>query len=236
MLKSPATRFYKLAQSVPCEGGYCISLDDRKVNTPSGQALIVKSEVLAQEIATEWDNQGEKIEPGSMPMMRLACTAIDKVGPIRENLVSQMADYGANDLLCYFADGPEDLVARQHDVWIPLLAWAKETYGVELKTTSGIVHVSQSEEAVSALLQAADNHDDFELTALAEITQLTGSLVLGLAISRCHLDWQEAYEASQLDETWQSERWGEDHEATIRNQNRKADMEATTHYLTLVRS
>ena len=236
MLKGPSKRFYKHAECSACADGYGVSLDGRTVNTPLGEALIVPSAVLAQEIASEWQGQGDKIVPDTMPMMRLACTAIDKLGPNRDNIVEQMCEYGANDLLCYRAEGPVDLVERQTAIWQPLLDWAGDSYGAGLESTSGIVHISQPEKAISKLRRAVDDHDDFEMTALAEITQLTGSLVLGLAFSSDHIGWEEALDASQLDETWQNERWGEDYEAADRKKNRRSDMETTARFLMLVRT
>ena len=236
MLKGPAKRFYENAESRAYAGGHGVSLDGRTVNTPLGKPLIVPSAALAQEIANEWQGQGDRIIPDTMPMMRLACTAIDKLGPNRASIIEQMCDYGANDLLCYRAEGPDDLVERQTVVWQPLLAWIKDFYGADLKSTSGIVHISQPEHAILKLRRAVDDHDDFEMTALAEITQLTGSLVLGLAFSSGHIGWAEAFDASQLDETWQNERWGEDYEAADRKKNRRSDMETTAQFLVLVRA
>jgi len=236
MQKGSAKRFYQHAGSAACDGGFVILLDDRKVNTPLGEPLIVPGAVLAEEIAAEWRGQGTQILPGTMPMMRLACTAIDKVRPHQKIIIDQVSEYGANDLLCYRAAGPDDLVARQAEVWQPLLDWAAEDIGANLQVTSGIVHVSQPDEAIEKLRQVVEIHDGYELTALAEITQLTGSLVLGLAVSRGRIDGDVAFEASQLDETWQNEHWGEDYEATDRKKNRRSDLDTTVRFLTLVRS
>ena len=233
---SPAKRFYEHAESAACSSGYSISLDGRTVNTPLGETLIVPSAALAQEIAFEWQGQGDQIVPDTMPMMRLACTTIDKLRPNRSNIIVQMCDYGANDLLCYRANGPDELVNRQEAVWQPLLDWAGEAHGAKLKSTSGIVHIPQPKNTIVNLRNAVDAHDDFELTGLAEITQLTGSLVLGLAFSSGRLGWEETFEASQLDETWQNERWGEDYEAADRISNRRADMKMADHFLILVRA
>jgi chaperone required for assembly of F1-ATPase len=235
MLNQAASRFYKLAKDTPCDGGFQISLDERSVNTPLGKKLVVPSQALAQSIAEEWEAQEDKIVPDSMHCMRLACTAIDKVVPNRANIVEQTVEYGANDLLCYRAEAPDDLAAHQSTSWQPLLDWAESTYGSSLKSTQGILHIRQDDEAISSLRQAIDNHSDFELTALTEITQILGSLVLGLAVSASRLNWEEAFDLSQLDESWQNEQWGQDHEALLRHENRKHDMKMAAHFLGLVR-
>lgn len=57
---------------------YGVTLDGRKVSTPMGQTLAVPSETLAYMIATEWDSQETDIQPSSMPLTTLACTALDQ--------------------------------------------------------------------------------------------------------------------------------------------------------------
>ena len=57
---------------------YGITLDGRKVSTPMGQTLAVPSETLAYMIAAEWDSQTKELQPSNMPLMTLACTALDQ--------------------------------------------------------------------------------------------------------------------------------------------------------------
>ena len=235
MLNRAAKRFYTEASMVSDGDGFCVSLDGMVVKTPNGGELVLPCARLAEAIAAEWDAQVDLIKPATMPVMGLACTAIDKVRPNREGIIDNITNYGANDLLCYRAEGPDDLVARQAKVWQPLLDWAQETYGTHLECTVGIVHINQSDATVSKLRIAVDNHDDFELTALAELTQLSGSLVLGLALSCGQIDWAQVFEAAEVDEIWQNERWGEDEEAKKRKVSLSHDIEMAAHFLTLLR-
>jgi len=57
---------------------YGITLDGRKVSTPMGQTLAVPSETLAYMIAAEWDSQTKQLQPSNMPLMIMACTALDQ--------------------------------------------------------------------------------------------------------------------------------------------------------------
>ncbi len=56
-----------------------VTLDGRTVQTPMGQKLAVPSEMLAYMIAAEWESQGSRLRPVNMPLMTLACTALDQV-------------------------------------------------------------------------------------------------------------------------------------------------------------
>ena len=66
----------------------------------------------------------------------------------------------------------------------------------------------------------------FRLAALHQITTLTGSLVLALAVAAGRLADEEAWALAHLDEDWNIELWGEDEDAAARRTNRFADMRA----------
>jgi hypothetical protein len=55
-----------------------IALDGRTIQTPMGQKLAVPSQSLAYAIAAEWDAQVQHLQPADMPIMTLACTALDQ--------------------------------------------------------------------------------------------------------------------------------------------------------------
>ena len=123
-------RFWKQAEVIAEAGGWGIALDGRPVRTPERAPLAVASKALAEAIAAEWDAQGEDIDPASMPLTGLANAAIDRAAPDRAAFAAPLAAYAGSDLLCYRADGPAPLVARQAARWDPLLAWARETHSL----------------------------------------------------------------------------------------------------------
>ena len=180
----PLKRFYKEARAAAREGGYGVQLDGRDIRTPAKAALVLPSAGLAEAVAGEWAAQGERIEPATMPLMSLACTAIDQVAPNRGAVIGELMDYAGSDLLCYRADRPEALVARQAEV------------------------------------------EDFPLTALDTATRASGSLVIALALHRGQVGAEAAFEAAELDATFQIEHWGEDPEATRRRAAVLADLAA----------
>jgi chaperone required for assembly of F1-ATPase len=206
-------RFWQTAAAVPVPGGFAIALDARRVQTPAKAPLIVPTRALADAIAAEWDKQTDKIDPRTMPATRAANAAIDKVGPQRADVIRNIADYGDSDLLCYRATEPAALVARQSAAWDPLLQWAAETLGAPLTARPGVMHLPQAPAALAALTAEVGARDDFGLAALSELVSISGSLVLGLAVARGHLDADHAFDLSRIDEVWQIEQWGADDEA-----------------------
>lgn len=209
-------RFYRAvtAQAVP--GGFGVRLDGRELKTPRGLPLVLPTLALAEQVAQEWAAQGEHLALAEMAVTRLANTALESVPGAREATADQIAGYAASDLLCYFADGPAELVARQERLWGPLLARAEAEAGLVFVRTRGIVHQAQPPQTLAAVRALALAMDDFALTGLSFGAALFGSAVLGLALARGWVDGEEAIRLSRLDEIWQEETWGVDAEAAER--------------------
>lgn len=229
-------RFYKQVAVVATAEGLNIELDGRGVRTPKKAILGVRSTALAEAIAGEWRQQGEDIVPESMPLLRLANTAIDMVAGQRAAVVDNLAGFGGTDLLCYRADEPEDLVQRQERHWSPWLAWAAERHGAALVTTDGIVHVAQDEVALAALHGAVDAHDVMELAGLNDLVTISGSLVLALALSAGAMGVTDAWAAARLDNDYQAERWGQDEEAEAHSARLWGEFEQAARFLDLHRA
>lgn len=208
-----AKRFWTDVAVIENDGAFAIELDSRPVKTPAKAALRVPTAQMAEAIAEEWRAVEEKIDPEAMPFTRSANAAIDKVSVQFDEVASMLAAYGGSDLLCYRADSPAGLVERQVKGWDPLLDWAKATHGVKLKTTVGIMPITQEPDDLAALSKPLFNATHFELTALHDLIALSGSLVLGLAVAEDHLSAEQAWSLSRIDEDWQSEQWGADEEA-----------------------
>jgi len=229
-------RFYKSVSVASADGGYQIHLDGRPVRTPSKALLTVPSKALAEAVAREWDAQVETIEPAAMPLTRHANTVLDRVAPQRENVVGEISRYGENDLVCYRAEWPADLADRQARTWDPLIDWARRRYDVNLCTVQGIMHRPQGEDALKRLQQAVEALQDWELAPLHTITTITGSLVIALALLEGEVAPEAAFNAGQLDELYQVDKWGEDALAQKARDARRIDLLAAARFLELLRA
>lgn len=227
-------RFYQKAASRACEAGYEILLDKRPVKTPARVPLLIPSEALAGAIVEEWDRQGEKIEPRSMPLTGLANAAIDRVSPDPAGFARSLSLYGESDLLCYRAEGPQALVARQAESWDPFLAWARRRFDVDFEIVTGIMHRPQPEETVKRLGQAIAARSAYELAALSPIVTIGGSLIVALMLIERQVQLDAAWAAISLDEAWQAEQWGEDAEAAKALEARRQDFAAADRFLGLL--
>jgi chaperone required for assembly of F1-ATPase len=183
------------------------------VRTPAKAALVLPSLAMAQAIAAEWQAQDGTVKPATMPMTRMANSAIDKVAPQFDEVAALIAAYAETDLLCHRAAAPAALAARQAAAWDPLLDWAADHLDARLRVTVGIMPVAQPVASLDALGQAVRATTPFRLAALHDLVAITGSLVLGLAVARGRIDAATAFALSRIDESWQAELWGQDAEA-----------------------
>jgi chaperone required for assembly of F1-ATPase len=227
-------RFYGQAQASPEEGGVAVVLDGRPVRTPGRNLLRVPTEELAEAIASEWNAQGEKVDPRSMPLTGLANAAIDRVDPDPAAFARTLAEYGESDLLCYRAEGPRSLVERQEEAWDPLVDWAGTRFGVEIETTVGIMHRRQPAETVERLGRAVAARGPFQLAGLSPLVTISGSLIIALALAEGAIGLETAWDCAMLDEAWQAEQWGSDPLAAASLENRRSEFEAAYRFLTLL--
>ena len=228
-------RLYKEAVAVAVAGGYGIALDGKPLLTPAKRPLVLPALPLAEAIAAEWQAQGDTVDPLSMPQMRLTSIAIDLVMPRREEVLAELGKYAGTDLVCYRAEHPPELVARQHSVWQPLVDWATLRFDAPLAGTAGIVPVAQPPATLDAFAAALAAYDPLLLTALHAATAACGSLVIALALIEGRLDAEAAFAAAQLDESFQIEQWGEDAEQTARRANLRKDIAAIAQLVDLLR-
>ncbi|MEO1556144.1 MAG: ATP12 family protein [Pseudomonadota bacterium] len=206
-------RFWKDTTAVETDGGWTIHLDGRSVKTPAKAGLIVPTHTMAIAIAAEWDAQEDVVDPTTMPFTRSANAAIDKVATQKSEVADMLAAYGDADLLCYRADAPAELVARQGEAWDPYLDWAASHLGARLAPRTGIMHESQNGEALKRLSDRVHALSEFELAAFHDLVSLSGSLVLSFAAAQDLNPLPNVWAASRVDEIWQQEQWGADEEA-----------------------
>ena len=228
-----ARRFWTTASAVPVEGGFTVQLDGRPVRTPLKSPLVLPTLALAEAVAAEWQAQDGTVKPETMPFTRMANSAVDKVKPQFVAVADMLAEYGGSDLLCYRAEGPAELVARQAEEWDPLLDWASAELGAALRTTTGVMPVTQPESSLAALRSLVHGFGAFQLAAFHDLVAITGSLVLAVAVTRGRIDVAEAWRLSRIDEDWQIALWGEDEEAAEVAARKRADLVQADRFFTL---
>ena len=88
-------RIYRHAELYQAGEGWQLCLDGKPLKTPARRLLVIPGRVLAEAAVLEWNAQSERVDPLSMPVNRLANTALDRVAPSRAEVAATAAAYGA---------------------------------------------------------------------------------------------------------------------------------------------
>lgn len=238
--KALPRRFWRDVTVAEQDVGFGVALDGKPLRTPAKAALVVPGAALAEAVAAEWREQGEVLDPDSMPVTRLVNSALDGVAAALEATIAETAKFAETDLVCYRAGEPDKLVAAQAAAWDPVLAFARENLGARFICAEGVMYVEQPEASRAAVGSAvaelaAEAGGALRLAALSVITSLTGSVLLALAVARRDMTAEAAWAAAHVDEDHQTAIWGADAEATLRRERRWRDMAAAALVLDLTR-
>ncbi|MBD2842587.1 ATP12 family chaperone protein [Erythrobacter rubeus] len=207
------------------EAGWQVTLDGRGLKTVKGSPQIVGTQALAQMLASEWDIQGEELDPKLFPLRDMADYAIDVIGRDKASLADKLMAYGDTDTLLYRADPDEPLYARQQEVWEPIVEAFEQSEGIEMVRISGIIHRPQDENTLQTLKERLGEKGVFELAGLEMMTSLAASLVIALsAADRIQeKDAADLWRSASLEEEWQADLWGRDTEAEEHRAKRQSD-------------
>ncbi|MXO84615.1 molecular chaperone [Altererythrobacter aurantiacus] len=216
-------RFYKEVGVEEAEGGFVVTLDNRRMKTQGGQAQIVPTDALARLLAGEWAAQGDTLDPKAFPFRDMADYAIDRVSAERDEVIDKLLSYAETDTLCYRAEPGEALFERQEAEWEPVLAAFEKRHAVAFTRISGIVHHAQSEDSLTRLREALAEEDAFALAGLQTMASLAASLCIAMESREADNDAEALWDASTLEERWQVEQWGEDAEARERSDRQRAE-------------
>lgn len=213
-------RFYKDVTLKKTDGGFLVQLDGKTIRTPMRKELLIPSEALAKAVADEWRGQEENINPALMPFTQIMTTAVDVVIPASEQIGKNLLNFVDTDLLCYRAEESDvfkrELAKLQNEKWQPVLDWFEHNFGAVFIVTSGILPVEQPEKTVKIMHEVIKSYEPVKLAALYLVSAVFCSVVLGVAFMEEKFDADEAFTISQLDEIYQSEKWGKDSEALER--------------------
>ncbi len=227
-------RFWSTAETTASTTGFIILLDDKPVKKPSGAVLALPFRSLAEAIADEWRKVQPAFIPSHLPLTQLAITAQDRMATARPAIITPLAAYGLNDLLCYRAAEPA-LASWQHTAWQPWLDWAAATHGLHLLVTTGITPITQPPETCIICETILEAFDDYTLAACGIMVPALGSLVLALAAATGYMDAATATALSSLDEQWQERQWGQDEDAAMKRHAIQQDIALCQYFMQLCR-
>ena len=232
--RPPVRRPYETVRVEARDGGHAVLLDAKPLRSPAGTVLLAPNEALAAGIAREWSEQPARIDIARAPLTRLLGTALDRVPASRAGVEAEVAAHAQTELVCHRASHPPELAELQARTWQPLLEWFARSHDAPLAVTTGVIAIEQPAGSLAAIRRALAALDDLRLTGLSLAVGAAGSLVIGAALVAGRIDPAEAFEAAELDASFQIRRWGEDEEATRRRAQLRADLELADRWARLV--
>jgi chaperone required for assembly of F1-ATPase len=206
-------RFYREVTVATCVEGFQILLDGRVLNTQGKRPLYIPARALADAVAKEWQACEEVIAPDAMPLTRLMNLAHDRAEAERARWVQELCEYANTDLLCYRAEEAA-LREKQAQLWNPVLERLAERHALKFVSVEGVLPIPQPEASLIALRELLERANIFEITALAMMTPLLGSVLLSVVLWQEHITIEDALSTARVDEDHQQQRWGEDAELT----------------------
>ncbi|XP_034707472.1 ATP synthase mitochondrial F1 complex assembly factor 2 [Vitis riparia] len=208
-------RFYKQASTREADdgNGWTVMLDYRTLKTPSKRPLKLPTLSLAKAVAAEWEyQQTDGIRPFTMPLMKLACTALERVPLTRMKIIEYLMKKFHQDLVFCRAPGDSDLtigvLERQVEKIDPLLQWVESQFGFKPIVYSCFFGGKQEDGLVNAIENLLKKTDDCELAAIDAIASAAHSLTIAIGIFRGKLQIEEAIELIRLEEDLQVDKWG----------------------------
>ena len=229
-------KFYKKATAKFDNGRFVICLDDKPIKPPAGHLMAIRQTGLADVVIREWDDQEDVINPKTMPITQLLNVKIDKAQDmvVRKPLEDALLEYINSDLICYFAEGPDSLVAAQRQHWSPLQQIFKEESGITLRTTSGINFVEQDPELEKQGRAFVESLDAAHFAAFQSVVGPLGSFFIAKAFVEKHITADEAYNAALVDEVFQMDIWGADPEAEKKHAALRKELSDVERFLQLI--
>jgi chaperone required for assembly of F1-ATPase len=224
-------KFYK---SVEVSDSNAILLDGRAIRTPLKNVMQLPNRDLAVAVASEWQAQVEVINTETMPLTKLANTALDRAVTERDHVLNEVVDYAGSDLVCYWADRPPELVQAQRQHWQPVLDWANGELPASFKKVEGLRHDPQDGTTLSRLRERVSALGPWQLTGLYQVMTLTGSALLAFMLQQSAAEADKIWTAAHVDEDYQISQWGEDNEAVARRNKRKLEFDGLVRYLELL--
>ncbi|TPX67546.1 hypothetical protein SpCBS45565_g03669 [Spizellomyces sp. 'palustris'] len=206
-------RFWKKVAIKPVDDKYHVTLDGRSMKTPDGNPLVIPASrsMLALFVAGEWEGQAKLLKSYSLPLTSIIVRSIDGLSDeaTRQSVIDNLLRYVHTDSICYYQDYPDSFVKLQDEYWRLLIAWMKEEYGLDIKTTNGILSIRQPEEVVAKLRSILEDFDLITLAAFEKAVLSSKSFIVALALVRRRITVENAAKAARLEVLHQIDRWGE---------------------------
>lgn len=205
-------------------GKYLLNINNKSLKTPDGNIIELPSIKLAKILLKDYESSFKSKPLNIVRPIKITNTAIDKIKPNNIFYINEITDNLNNDMICYFANSPVELVDLQNKDWLPLINYMKSSYNIELIYTSKLFSINQKPDSLLKLKNILNEINIFKLSAIYTLSQITKSIIISLALVNNKISAKKAFENSNLEELYQISKWGKDEEAFDRLNAIKVDI------------
>jgi len=206
------------------KGKYLLNINNKSLKTPDGNIIELPSIKLAKILLKDYESSFKSKPLNIVRPIKITNTAIDKIKPNNVFYINEIVDNLNNDMICYFANSPEELVDLQNKEWLPLINYMKLSYNIELIYTSNLFSINQKPDSLLKLKNILHEINIFKLSAIYTLSQITKSIIISLSLVNNKISAKKAFENSNLEELYQISKWGKDEEAFDRLNTIKVDI------------
>ena len=206
------------------KGKYLLNINNKSLKTPDGNIIELPSMKLAKILLKDYESNFKSKPLNIVRPIKITNTAIDKIKPNNIFYINEITDNLNNDMICYFANSPLELVDLQNKEWLPLINYMESSYNIELIYTSKLFSINQKPDSLLKLKNILNEINIFKLSAIYTLSQITKSIIISLALVNNKISAKKAFENSNLEELYQISKWGKDEEAFDRLNTIKVDI------------
>ncbi|XP_059618353.1 ATP synthase mitochondrial F1 complex assembly factor 2 [Phlebotomus argentipes] len=202
-------RFYRNTSISSSDGKFEVTLDQRKLKTPSGKVFQVESEPLAIAVAAEWDSQRETIDRSNMHLTSLCNTVLDNPNRLTKlDMVNYIVNYLPTDTVLFQSGEEDDLAVTQAKEWDPVIAWFNERFEADLLKSRDINTPTVSAQTRMSVSKYLMSHSEAALHGITFAVDSLKSVLLAFAVMDRFLTTERAVLLSRLEEEFQLGFWG----------------------------
>ena len=185
------------------KGKYLLNINNKSLKTPDGNIIELPSIKLAKILLKDYESSFKSKPLNIVRPIKITNTAIDKIKPNNIFYINEITDNLNNDMICYFANSPVELVDLQNKDWLPLINYMKSSYNIELIYTSKLFSINQKPDSLLKLKNILNEINIFKLSAIYTLSQITKSIIISLALVNNKISAKKAFENSNLEELYQ---------------------------------
>lgn len=204
-------RFYEKVDVVTDEAGkFNVTLDGRRIKTPSGTPVSLTSEKLALLVAQEWDDQHEHIKASHMHITGLVNTAADNPSNrTHAEQADELLAYLETDTVTFRDDSVDSFYKMQLETWGPIHEWFEKRHGVRIETTLSLSPPHLTESTMTALKAYMLVLPPAAMAGFEMAVTTAKSFIIAQALIDGYITTEQAAHAARLETVFQTDRFGE---------------------------